>query len=387
MGSASDAFFNQANVLQTLGRLEEAIAGYDQAIRIKPDLAEAYANRGVALVALTRLPEALASFDNAIALKSDYAEAYFGRAVTRLMGGDLARGFLDFEWRWKRTHGPRGLLHREFSQPLWLGDPPIAGKSLLVYSEIGLGDTLQFCRYATLLSTLQVAVVLQVQSPLVELLAQLDGVARIVAEGQPLPAFDFHCPLLSLPLACKTQLDTIPAPRKYLSGNPARVAQWRARLGNERLRVGLVWRGDPNNPDDTHRSIPLNDMLQQLPLDVRYISLQKDLSEEERQLVHANPALVCLADELNFTEAAAVCECMDLVISVDTSVAHLSAALGKPTWVLLPFSPDCRWLLNRKDSPWYPTVTLYRQGSIGDWRDPLARVAADLKKQRGASVD
>jgi hypothetical protein len=387
MGCASDAFFNQANALQTLGRLDEAIAGYDEAIRIKPDLAEAHANRGVALVALTRLPEALASFDTAIALKADYAEAYFGRAVTRLMDGDFAGGWSDFEWRWKRTNGPRGLVRRAFSQPLWLGDAPIAGKSLLIYSEIGLGDTLQFCRYATLLSTLQVAVVLQVQSPLIEVLAQLDGVARIVAEGQPLPAFDYHCPLLSLPLACKTQLNTIPAPRKYLTANRSKVARWRARLGSERLRVGLVWRGDPNNPDDTHRSIQLSDLLQRLPLDVRYISLQKDLSEEERQLIHANPALVCLADELNFTETAAVCECMDLVISVDTSVAHLSAALGKPTWILLPFSPDCRWQLNRKDSPWYPTVTLYRQESIGDWRSPLARVAGDLEKQRGSSVD
>jgi hypothetical protein len=387
MGSSSDAFFNRANALQALGRLDEAIASYDQAIRIKPDFAEAYANRGVALVALTRLPEASASFDNAIAIKADYAEAYFGRAVTRLMGGDLARGWLDFEWRWKRTNGPSGLKRKDFAQPLWLGDKPIAGKSLLVYSEIGLGDTVQFCRYATLLSKLQVAVTLQVQPPLVELLTPLEGVARVVAEGEPLPAFDYRCPLLSLPLAFNTRLDTIPAPRKYLTGNRDRVAHWQAGLGGERLRVGLVWRGDPNNADDTRRSISLSDMLQRLPLDVRYISLQKDLSEEERRLVRANPALSCLADELNFTETAALCECMDFVVSVDTSVAHLSAALGKPTWVLLPFSPDCRWLLNREDSPWYPTVKLYRQESIGDWRSPLARVAADLKKQRGVSVD
>ena len=362
------------------GRLDEALMCIDQALAIDPDNAVLHANRGIALVALCRLPEALASFDKAVGLKSDYAEAYFGRAVARLLSGDFARGWVDFEWRWKRTNGPAGLQRREFAQPLWLGESSLVGKTLLVHAEIGLGDTLQFCRYVTPLAQLGATVILQVQSPLVALLADLHGVSRVVTEGEPLPALDYHCPLLSLPLAFKTELETIPAYRKYLHADPAKVARWKTRMGDVTgRRVGLVWHGDPNNPDDRHRSMALSDLLHQLPVDCRYYSLQKNLTESEKRVFHAHPTASCLAEELDLTETAAVCECLDLVISVDTSVAHLSAALGKATWILLPFSPDCRWLLSRADSPWYPSVKLYRQESIGDWRGVLTRVAGDLK--------
>lgn len=383
------AHFHRGNLQQSRGQLDAAVASYDGAILAKPDFAEAHANRGVALVGLIRLPEALASFDAAIAIKSNYAEAYFGRAVARLLAGDFARGWPDFEWRWRRTNGPPGLQRREFAQPLWVGETSIAGKSLLVHSEIGLGDTLQFCRYVTLLSDLGITVIFQVQPPLLELLRNLQGVTHVVAEGRPLPAFDYHCPLLSLPLAFKTELDTIPAPRHYLRADPAKVARWRSTLAErDGLRVGLVWRGDPNNPDNHRRSIPLSELLRELPGGVRYVSLQRELTADEERIVRANPSLSRLAHDLNFGETAAVCECVDLVISVDTSVAHLSAALGRATWILLPFSPDCRWLLDREDSPWYPTVTLYRQESIGDWRSVLAKVAAELKKkQRGVRVE
>jgi hypothetical protein len=362
------------------GQLDEALACIDQALAIDPDNAVVHANRGIALVALCRLPEALASFDKAVGLEPGYAEAYFGRAVARLLSGDFAQGWVDFEWRWKRTNGPAGLQRREFAQPLWLGDKSLIGKTLLVHAELGLGDTLQFCRYVTPLAELGATVILQVQSPLVELLAELHGVSRVMTEGQPLPALDYHCPLLSLPLAFKTELNSIPAERKYLRADPAKVAQWKSRMDDPGgPRVGLVWRGDPNNRDDRHRSLALIDLLQELPADCRYYSLQKQLSESEKRLFRAHPTALCLADELDFTETAAVCECLDLVISVDTSVAHLSAALGKLTWILLPFSPDCRWLLSRADSPWYPTVKLYRQESIGEWRRVLTRVAGDLR--------
>lgn len=370
----------EAQKLFASGRLAEALACIDRALAIDPDNALVHANRGIALAALCRLPEALVSFDRALDLKPDYAEAYFGRAVARLLSGDFAQGWVDFEWRWKRTNGPSGLQRREFAQPLWLGEKSLAGKTLLVHAEIGLGDTLQFCRYVTPLARLGATVILQVQSPLVELLADLQGVSRVMTEVQPLPAFDYHCPLLSLPLAFKTELETIPAERRYLRADPAKVARWKIRMGDTTgRRIGLVWRGDPNNRDDRHRSMALSDLLQQLPVDCRYYSLQKELSESEKRIFHAHPSTSCLANDLDFTETAAVCECVDLVISVDTSVAHLSAALGKPTWILLPFSPDCRWLLSRSDSPWYPSVTLYRQQSIGDWRDVLTRVAADLQ--------
>jgi hypothetical protein len=358
------------------------LACIDQALAIDPNHAVLHANRGIALVALCRVPEALASFDQAIAFKPDHAEAHFGRAVAALLNGDFAQGWADFEWRWKRTNGPAGMQRREFLQPSWLGAESIAGKTLLIYSEIGLGDTLQFCRYVTLLAKLGATVILQVQPPLTEVLAGLDGASRVVAEGQPLPAFDYHCPLLSLPLAFKTEMTTIPAAGKYLNADPAKVGQWKTQMAEPGVRrVGLVWRGDPNNRDDRHRSMSLGEMLDQLPTGCRYYSLQKDLSESEMRIFQAHPAATCLADDLNFTETAAICECLDLVISVDTSVGHLSAALGKSTWILLPFSPDCRWLLNREDSPWYPTVKLYRQESIGDWRRVLTRVADDLRNR------
>jgi tetratricopeptide (TPR) repeat protein len=369
----------EAQELFARGLLDDALACIDRALAIDPDNAVVHANRGIVLVALCRLPEALASFDRAVGLKPDYAEAYFGRAVARLLSGDFARGWVDFEWRWKRSNGPAALQRKEFAQPLWLGEKSLVGKTLLVHAEIGLGDTLQFCRYVTLLAELGAKVILQVQPPLVELLADLQGVSRVMTEGQPLPAFDYHCPLLSLPLAFKTELKTIPAERRYLHVDPAKVARWKARMDPAGRRVGLVWRGDPDNRDDRHRSMALSDLLQHLPVDHRYYSLQKDLSEAEMRIFHAHPTASCLADVLDLTETAAVCECMDLVISVDTSVAHLSAALGKPTWILLPFSPDCRWLLSRVDSPWYPSMTLYRQESIGDWRGVLTRVAGDLK--------
>jgi len=370
----------EAQELFGSGRLDEALACIDQALAIDPGNAVVHANRGIALVALCRLPEALASFDEAVALKPDYAEAYFGRAVARLLSGDFARGWVDFEWRWKRTNGPAGLQHKEFAQPLWLGEKPLVGKTLLVHAELGLGDTLQFCRYVTPLAELGATVILQVQSPLVELLADLHGISRVMTAGQPLPALDYHCPLLSLPLAFKTELKTIPAERKYLHADPAKVARWKTCVGDAAgRRVGLVWRGDPNNSDDRHRSMALSDLLQQLPRNYRYYSLQKELSESEKRIFDAHPTASCLADDLDFTETAALCECLDLVISVDTSVAHLSAALGTLTWILLPFSPDCRWLLSRTDSPWYPSVKLYRQERVGDWRGVLTRVAGDLK--------
>jgi TPR repeat/Glycosyltransferase family 9 (heptosyltransferase) len=364
------------------GQLDAALECLDQVLAIDPDNAVVHANRGIALVALCRLPEALASFDRAVCLKQDYAEAYFGRAVARLLAGDFARGWVDFEWRWKRTNGPAGLKRKEFAQPLWLGETSLAGKTLLVHAEIGLGDTLQFCRYVTPLAELGATVILQVQSPLVELLADLRGVSRVISEGQALPDFDYYCPLLSLPLAFKTELKTIPAERKYLWADPVKVERWKTRMHDATgPRVGLVWRGDPNNRDDRHRSMTLGELLQYLPLHCRYYSLQKELSEFEKCLFDAHPTAFYLADELDFTETAAVCESLDLVISVDTSVAHLSAALGKSTWILLPFSPDCRWLLSRTDSPWYPSVKLYRQDGLGDWRGVLRRVAGDLKNR------
>jgi ADP-heptose:LPS heptosyltransferase len=206
-------------------------------------------------------------------------------------------------------------------------------------------------------------------------------VSQVFADTRPSPPFDVHCPLLSLPLALKIELSTIPA-AKYLRAPPASVARWRAKLGEAtKPLIGLMWRGHPDNPIDRTRSLGLAQLLSHLPDRYRYVSLQKELNESEQRLVSAHSLEFSLSQDLNFTETAALCECLDLVISVDTSVAHLSAALGQRTWILLPFNADCRWLLDRSDSPWYRSATLFRQAGGGDWRDVLTRVAADLNRE------
>jgi tetratricopeptide (TPR) repeat protein len=347
--------------------------------RMQQAQADAYSNRGAALAGMNRWDEALANFDQAIALCPDHAGAHFCRAILWLLQGDFARGWAEYEWRWKTPHGRAMQERRSFSQPLWLGTEDVAGKTILLYSETGLGDTLQFCRFAKLVRDLGATVLLQVQEPLVELLAQLEGVSQVLADTLPPPPFDVHCPLLSLPLALGVELATIPA-GKYLSAPLNRAARRLAQIGRSaRPRIGLVWRGDPHNPDDAKRSLTLAQLLPHLPGGFHYLSLQKELNESERRLVAAHPDDFELAHELDFVETAALCECLDLVISVDTSIAHLSAALGRKTWILLPYNPDCRWLLDRDDSPWYPSARLYRQARSGDWDGLLTRVAADLR--------
>ena len=363
------------------GDFERAIAGYDQVIANRPGFADAYSNRGASFAALNQVNDALANFDRAIAIDPDHVEAHVGRAIVWLQQGDFTRGWREFEWRWKTPQGRAMQAHKGISQPLWLGAEELAGKTILLHSEKGLGDTLQFCRLAKCVRDLGATVLLQVQGPLVEILEPLDGVSRVLADTQPSPSFDLHCPLLSLPLALKIELSRIPT-GTYLRAPPAGMARWRAKLGeHSKPRIGLVWRGDPNNAIDQTRSLALTQLLSFLPDCCRYVSLQKELNESEQRIVAAHSLDFSLSQDLNFTEAAALCAVLDLVISVDTSVAHLSAALGQRTWILLPFNADCRWLLDRSDTPWYGSVTLYRQASRGDWRGVLTRVAADLNRE------
>jgi Tetratricopeptide repeat/Glycosyltransferase family 9 (heptosyltransferase) len=363
------------------GDFERAIVGYDRVIDVKPGFADGYSNRGASFAALNRVNDALANFDRAIAIDPDHVEAHVGRAIVWLLQGDFARGWREFEWRWKKPQGRAMQTHNGISQPLWLGAEDLAGKTILLHSEKGLGDTLQFCRLAKCVRDLGATVLLQVQAALVDVLEPLDGVSQVFADTRPSPVFDVHCPLLSLPLALKIELTSIPT-GKYLSAPPASVARWRAKLGEpSKPRIGLVWRGDPNNAVDHTRSLALTQLLSLLPDRYRYVSLQKDLSESEQRIVAAHSLDFSLSPDLNFSETTALCECLDLVISVDTSVAHLSGALEQKTWILLPFNADCRWLLDRSDSPWYRSVTLYRQASRGDWRGVLTRVASDLNRE------
>ena len=374
----AEAYYNRGNALQELKQLDAAVASYDKAIALKADYAEAYSNRGLVLQELKQLDAAVASYDKAIALKPDFAGAYWNKSLALLLFGHFDRGWEFYEFGWGIQYG-RGNK-QNFVQPLWLGNNPLEGKTILLHSEQGFGDTIQFCRYAKLVADLGAQVILEVEKPLMSLLANLDGVAQLVAKGSNLPAFDYQCPLLSLPLAFKTNIKTIPTSIKYLGGEPSKIAQWQSKLGEKiKPRIGLVWSGGTTHHNDRNRSLLLSYLIQHLPTDFQYVSLQKEIRDVDQPTIQSNPNILNFANELNdFSDTAALCELMDVVISVDTSVAHLAGALGKPTWVLLPFGPDWRWLLDRTDSPWYPSVKLYRQEKIGDWDSVFQRVKADL---------
>jgi hypothetical protein len=339
-------------------------------------------NRALLMQDCFRWHEALSSYNQAISVDPGFADAQYNRSLALLFLGDFESGWRGYEWRWKNARRLSIGEPRNFSQPLWLGEESIAGKRLLLYNEGGLGDTLQFCRYAALSAALGATVLLEVQAPLFDLLSSLEGVSQLIATGSALPPFDYQCPLMSLPLAFKTTLDTVPAAPKYLRSDRAKVERWHTLLGErKRPRIGLVWSGNPNNSIDHRRSIWLADWVAHLPAEFQYFCLQRQVREADKTALESSPLIVSFDDNLlDFVNTAALCECMDVVISVDTSLAHLSGALGKQTWVLLPFNPDWRWLLDRDDSPWHPTVKLYRQKTAGDWNEVFARVAADLRR-------
>jgi tetratricopeptide (TPR) repeat protein len=369
---------NRGNALKDLGRYEEALSNYDKALALRPDFAEVHYNRGIALQELGRLGPALTSYQKAIAFKPNDAEAYWNRALVLLLSGDFEKGWKEYEWRWRREKAY--IEKRVFAQPLWLGKESLQDKAILLYSEQGLGDAIQFGRYARMVADLGAKVILEVKDPLISVMRSLDGVATLVEKGAALPAFNFHCPLLSLPLAFNTRLDSIPAPTRYLNSDPDKLAKWRETLGERRLpRIGLVWSGNAQHSNDRKRSVPLADLLARLPTSCEYVSLQRDVREGDMHYLKTHPALRHFGEELkDFGDTAALCELMDVVISVDTSVAHLSGALGRPTWILLPFNPDWRWLTGRDDTPWYPSAKLYRQPKPGDWAGVFSRLGTDL---------
>jgi tetratricopeptide (TPR) repeat protein len=376
----ADAHSNRGNALKGLARWPEALRSYDRALELRPNFAEAHANRGSVLADLGRWQEALSSYGHAVALRPDFAEARFNRAVVSLLLGDF-RGWVDYEWRWLNENGKTFKERRQFSRPLWLGNGSIAGKRILLHAEQGLGDTLQFCRYVKLVADLGAQVIFEVQPPLEELLGALEGVAQLVAKGALLPDFDCHCPLLSLPLAFNTQLGSIPSARGYLDGDAALVAGWQSRLGQKTgPRIGLVWSGNPRNSNDRYRSIALAELIQGLPGEFQYYCLQKDIREADQRTLDSSPGILNFANDLNLRSTAALCALLDAVICVDTSVAHLSGALGRRTLIMLPHNADWRWLLDRDDSPWYSSATLYRQERLGDWGIVLQRLTADLRR-------
>jgi tetratricopeptide (TPR) repeat protein len=374
----AEAYANRGAALKEMHRLDAAVASYEQAIRLKPDYAQAWYNRGVLLKDLNHLDAAIASYDCAIKLQPDYPDANWNKAFTLLLNGNFAAGWDLYEWRW--INEKTKLKQRDFSQPLWLGKESLAGNTILLHNEQGLGDAIQFVRYAKLASDLGARVIVEIPASLIDLFKGFSGVGEVAVRGGVLPEFDYHCPLLSLPLAFNTDLQSIPAAQKYISPDRTKQEYWSHKLGaKSKPRVGLVWSGNANHTNDLNRSALLADLLPHLPSGIQYISLQKEVRDIDLPALESNPNIMHMGDELqDFTDTAALCGLMDLVISVDTSVAHLSGVLEIPTWIALPFSPDWRWLLNRDDSPWYPSVKLYRQPDIKDWGNVFAKIGEDL---------
>jgi tetratricopeptide (TPR) repeat protein len=385
----AQAYSDRGVILHELRRFAEALDSCDRALKIRPDDPDTYSNRGVVLQDLGEPAAALASFDRAIACSSNHAAAHFNKSLTCLLEGDLEQGWREHEWRWKTASGARDAAR--FAAKPWLGGESIAGKTILLHAERGLGDTLQFCRYAGLLAERGATVVLEVQEPLRALLSRLEGVAAVLARGEPLPSFDHHCPMLSLPMAFNTTLATIPARIPYVVSDPVKRRDWQERLGPAgRLRVGLVWSGGfrPHEPEqwsvNRRRNIPLNLFAALAHPEVDFLSLQKGCeAEAELALMRTQrrgmPAISDWSELLkDFSDTAALIAQLDLVISVDTSTAHLAGAMGKPVWLLNRFDTCWRWLRRRIDSPWYPTMRIFRQQRDGDWHGVLARVRSEL---------
>jgi tetratricopeptide (TPR) repeat protein len=381
---------NLGNILQTQRKHAAAVESYQRALELNPADAQANSNFANALRNLGRYDEALARYARALELKSDYAAAHCGRAMIQLLLGDFESGWPEYEWRWKT----RQAAAREFSPPRWQGEE-LGARTILLYDEQGFGDTFQFVRFAHLVKAQNPAatVILECQRPLVNVLTSCSGVDLIIPRGDGLPTFDCHVPLLTLPAVFRTSLQTIPAAIPYLLAEPTLVTLWQERLRPlTGLRIGINWHGRPGTQGFSRRNIPLEDFapLATLP-GVHLVSLQ--IGEGREQLpgaIHQGLPIVDLGEQLDavhgpFMDTAAVMMNLDLIITSDTSIPHLAGALGVPVWLVLPLIADWRWLLDRQDSPWYPTMRLFRQKIAGDWCDVIAELSGEVHRLLKAS--
>jgi tetratricopeptide (TPR) repeat protein len=382
----AEAICNRAATLRELKRLDEALASYDQAIALKPDVAEAFFSRGIVQQELKRLDEALASYDQAIALKPGYAEAFWNRALGMLLLGRYEEGWRDYECRWAAKDFPSRRPDLEL--PTWQSED-LSGRHLLVLGEQGLGDAIQFVRYLPLLAERKCKVTFLAPAKLVRLLRRSIQPVEIVSELKAGQAIDFHIALMSLPLRFNTTLASIPNKVPYLRAEPELQARWKAQIGAHGFKIGIAWQGNPKL--DEGRSIPLEQFvpLSRVP-GVRLISLQKHVGLDQLAGLSKDAAIEGLGDAFDsgpdaFIDTAAVMTNLNLVITADTSIAHLAGALGRPTWVALKHAPDWRWLLDREDCPWYPTVRLFRQPRRDDWASVFARINQELKSLFNAS--
>jgi tetratricopeptide (TPR) repeat protein len=384
----SDALNNRGAVLQHQMRFEEALACYDRVLSAQPDFADALNNRGASLQNLRRFEEALQSFDHAISVAPGHAQAYLNKGLCALLMEHFDVGLPLFE---RREKGPASVRSRTYPQPLLSGADDINGKVLLLYAEEGLGDTIQFCRYATLAQAQGAKVILSVQDVLVRLLKFSYPAIEVIGSKVKSSNIDFHNPLLSMPLAFGTDRKGIPATVSYLQAEPDRVRTWASRIGAGGFRIGISWQGNNRVTADVGRSFPLRhfERLSKTP-NVRLISLQKNAGVEQLLDLPSDVKVETFRDGFDdgrdaFVDTAAVMENLDLIITSDTAIAHLAGALGRPVWVALKYVPDWRWFLERSDSPWYPTMRLFRQTSIGEWEDVFIEIQKQLEAFVGLS--
>jgi tetratricopeptide (TPR) repeat protein len=375
----AELLYHRARAFTELRRFEDALASCETALTSRPDFAEAFNQRGVVLKELRRFPEALASFSKAQKIRPDFVDAHRNEAQLYLLAGDFRSGWWKYDQQSKQ--GAATLLMSKFPNPPWDGLEMLCDKTILLYGDQAC-DTIQFSRYIPRLAALGARVIVEVERPLRELIAGITGVAQVVVDEDPPPVFDFHCPFAGLPRAFATTLNNIPATVPYLRPPNLAVADWEMRLGAKtRRRIGIVWSGDPPRENNLSRSIELAAFLPLIGIDATFVCAQREISEVDQVALQQRPEILTFGNALSdFSEAAALVSCLDLVISVDSCMAHLAGALGIPVWVLLQYTPDWRWLLDREDSPWYPTARLFRQRRHDDWTEVVARVAIELQR-------
>lgn len=376
--SYAEAYYNAGVIQYHRDELAAAVESYSAALKHKPSFILALSNLGVVLEAQGDTAAALEHYDAAIAADPNDASVRWNKALLLLRNGKYAEGWKFYEWRW--ANGTAGPVRHYPGRPLWLGGTPIAGRTILLYAEQGLGDTIQFARYVQQIEDAGAQVVLEVFTPLKTLFAAQPGEYQVIGMGEPLPAFDLQCPLMSLPLVFGTTLESVPQNIPYIVPDADLVTAWRKRLGpSDRLRVGLVWTGNPKNPGNAVRSIPVEMLTSALLEELDFVCLQQEPTPAEVAALQPFKQVRLFGAELgDFHHTAALVACCDLVISVDTAMAHLAGAMGIPTWVLLAGRSDWRWLKDRADSPWYPTSRLFRQAQHGEWQDVIAMVRSAL---------